>query len=106
MKLTKLEPKFVDTYTVHVRWMHGDADAYTETEHKVKDPEKHMRYIKDNPQPSSPAEGGDKEVYKKWVVEATDSYCETDTIYNCPAAIDSIKFYYYDESGAKHRAEL
>lgn len=97
-------------YVLEVKFMHGDADLYTDETYVCEDENDFKRIVsKLNCCPPSPACGGETKNYKAWEIEAflSEDFIPWDkTGYDCPASYDGFKGFYYDENGVKFKAEI
>lgn len=111
MKLKKVEPKYKDKFVIEVKFMHGDADAYT-TEDFVCDDEQAFKNIVsklNEDRPTPPAEGGDEDTYNAWGLDVFgyDDFLPWDTTgYDCYATYKSYKAFFYDNEGVKFEVEF
>jgi len=114
MKQIKLIPvekePIKNKYIILVKFMHGDADGYTEQEYECDD-ENDLRRIVDKLDniPQVPAEGGDEDVYDAWELDTfnSDDFIPYDqTGYDCKASYDRYEAFYHDENGVEFRVEL
>jgi hypothetical protein len=111
MKLTKVKSKYNDKFVIEVKFMHGDADAYTTENHVCKDEQAFKDTVSklDKDRPTPPAEGGDDDAYSAWGLDVFgyDDFLPWDTTgYDCYATYRSYKPFYYDENGEKFEVKV
>jgi hypothetical protein len=108
MKLTPVVSKYRNKFVIEVKFMHGDADAYSTEECPCENEAEFTKIMEGlNDVPESPGFGGDDDVYYKFFTELIsvdfvpgDSTCDFQFL----AAYDGHKGFFYDQAGNKFEA--
>jgi hypothetical protein len=109
INLTPIVPPYKNKYIIAVKFMHGDADAYTTETYVCKDRADFIRVMSSPDGPQEPASGGDEDAYNEFYADLfrSDDFIPYDcTGYDCKASIRNFTGFFYDEDGSKYTATL
>ena len=109
VKLTPIAHPYKNKYVIVVKFMHGDADAYTNETYVCEDKADFIRVMSSPDGPQEPASGGDDDAYAEFYSDlfGCDDFIPYDcTGYDCKASIRDFSGFFYDENGNKFQATL
>jgi len=110
VKLRPVPPKYKIKYVITVKFMHGDADAYTSEDYECANEADFIRVMSAEGEcPEDPGAGGDEDAFDEWCTSMFgEDFVPGDCTCDCQvkAAIRGYEGFYYDITGKQYYATI